>query len=66
MLNPLYVASHNKPNYSSTKTGCTKQYQGGSSLEEHIMHGRHTLKSERKSTYDQNKTQWAEVYQHMS
>ena len=36
------------------KTGCTKQYQGGSSLEEHIMHGRHTLKSERKSTYDQN------------
>ena len=48
------------------ETGCTKQYQRVSSLEEHIMHGRHTLKLERKSTYDQIKIQWAEVCQHMS
>ena len=47
--------------FQCPEIGCVKTYQTHSSLENHVLFGRHEFKLERKSTYDTIKLRWTEV-----
>lgn len=52
--------------FQCPEIGCVKTYQTHSSLESHVLLGRHEFKLERKSTYDTIKLRWAEVVTEIS
>lgn len=47
--------------FQCPETGCVKSYKTHGALENHILLGKHELRLERKSTFDEIKLRWAEV-----
>lgn len=47
--------------FSCPETGCVKIYRTFSGLEAHMLFGKHALKLERISTYDEVRIQWAAI-----
>ncbi|CAC5361726.1 unnamed protein product [Mytilus coruscus] len=47
--------------FSCPETGCVKIYRTFSGLEAHMLFGKHALKLERISTYDEVRIQWASI-----
>ena len=52
--------------FQCPEIGCVKTYQTHSSLENHVLFGRHEFKLERKFTYVSIKLRWAEVVTEIS
>lgn len=55
------VSIPNAQIFSCPETGCVKIYRTFSGLESHVLFGKHVLKLERRSTYNEVRIQWASI-----